>query len=253
MPFTLSHPALVLPLNFLPKKWFSITGLVIGSMAPDLQAFFTDDADKTQTHTWWGILYFCIPVSLVLAFLYHLAVREMLITHLPRFFQLKYIRYKDFDWVSYFKKNWLIIIISIGIGAASHLFWDSFSHFDGFFIKGNTALQGNTQIRGQSLEIPFLIQYLNSGIGLLIVLIGIIQVPRSHNVRIRIVIMKYWVVLTVIAGILILFRLESMESEKLDDLLTAAISTFAVALMITSLLFKQGIIKDAWTPAKQTR
>ena len=56
MPFTLSHPALVLPLNLLPKKWFSITGLVIGSMAPDLQAFFTDDADKTQTHTWWGIL-----------------------------------------------------------------------------------------------------------------------------------------------------------------------------------------------------
>ena len=102
----------------------------------------------------------------------------MLITHLPRFFQLKYIRYKDFDWVGHFKKNWLIIIISIGIGAASHLFWDSFSHFDGFFIKGNTALQGNTQIARQSVEIPFLIQYLNSGIGLLIVLIAIIQVPR---------------------------------------------------------------------------
>ena len=66
MPFTLSHPALVLPLNFLPRNWISITGLVIGSMAPDLQAFFTDDADKSQTHTWWGILYFCIPVSLVL-------------------------------------------------------------------------------------------------------------------------------------------------------------------------------------------
>ncbi|RYY15268.1 MAG: DUF4184 family protein [Chitinophagaceae bacterium] len=250
MPFTLSHPALVLPLNLLPKKWFSITGLVIGSLAPDLQAFFTTEADKAHTHTWWGILWFCIPVSLVLAFLYHLSVREMLITHLPRFFQLKYIRYKDFDWVAAFKKNWHVVIISIAIGAASHLFWDSFSHFDGFFIKGRSSLQGNAQIGGKSVEIPFLIQYLNSGIGLLIVLIALIQVPRCHNVRIRIVIMKYWLVMTLIAGILILFRLESMESGKLDDLLTSAISTMAVALMITSLLFKQGIIKDAWKPRK---
>jgi hypothetical protein len=251
MPFTLSHPALVLPLNLLPKKWFSITGLVIGSLAPDLQAFFSSETGKTATHTWWGILWFCIPVSIVLSFLFHLSVREMLITHLPRFFQLKYIRYKDLDWVATFKKNWLIIIISIAIGAASHLFWDSFSHFNGFFIKGNAALQGNTTIRGQSVEIPFVIQYLNSGIGLLIVLIAMIQVPRSHNVRIRIVIMKYWLVMALIGGVLVLFRLESMESDKLDDLLTAAISTFAVALMITSLLFKQGVIKDAWKPAQQ--
>jgi hypothetical protein len=251
MPFTLSHPALVLPLNLLPKRWFSMTGLVIGSLAPDLQAFFTTEAGKTQTHTWWGILWFCIPVSIVLSFLYHLSVREMLITHLPRFFQLKYIRYKDLDWVSTFKKNWFVIIISIVIGAASHLFWDSFSHFEGFFIKGNSSLQGNAQVGRHSVEIPFLIQYLNSGIGLLIVLIAIIQVPRSHNVRIRIVIMKYWLVMALLGGVLVLLRLEAMETEKLDDLLTAAISTFAVALMITSLLFKQGILKDAWKTAKQ--
>ncbi|WP_113654854.1 DUF4184 family protein, partial [Pedobacter namyangjuensis] len=30
MPFTFSHPAIVLPLTYLPKKWFSLTGLVIG-------------------------------------------------------------------------------------------------------------------------------------------------------------------------------------------------------------------------------
>jgi len=249
MPFTLSHPALVLPLNLLPKKWVSITGLVIGSMAPDFQSFFTD-GDKTQTHTWWAILWFCLPVSIIVSFLYHLSVREMLITHLPRFLQLKFIRYKDLDWVRTFKRNWFVIIISIVIGAASHLFWDSFSHFNGFFITGNRSLQGNAVIGGRSIEIPFLIQYLNSAIGLLIVGIAILQVPRSRNVRIRIVIGKYWMVIGILAVILLIFRLESTESMKLDDILTTAISTFAIALMITSLLFKQELIKDAWSKSR---
>lgn len=29
MSFTFSHPAIVLPLTFLPRQWFSLTGLVI--------------------------------------------------------------------------------------------------------------------------------------------------------------------------------------------------------------------------------
>ncbi|RYZ31210.1 MAG: DUF4184 family protein, partial [Sphingobacteriales bacterium] len=116
MPFTLSHPALILPLNFLPKKWVSMTGLIIGSLAPDLQSFLTMDGDKSHTHTWWGILWFCVPVSLLLSFIYHLAIREMLITHLPRFFQLKFVRYKDLDWLARFRRHWIVIVISILIG-----------------------------------------------------------------------------------------------------------------------------------------
>ena len=39
MPFTFSHPAAVLPLRLLPRHWFSLTGLVIGSMVPDFEYF----------------------------------------------------------------------------------------------------------------------------------------------------------------------------------------------------------------------
>ena len=246
MPFTLSHPAIVLPLNFLPRKWISITGLVIGSMAPDFQAFLIPGSDKSSTHTWWGILWFCVPISLLIAFVYHQFVREMFITHLPRWFQIKYARYKDLNWMAHFKKNWPVILVSVLIGSASHLFWDSFSHFDGFFIKGNPSLQGNAEVAGRSVEIPFLIQYLNSGIGLLIVLIALLQVPRSRNVRIRIVIGKFWLVFAIISAILLLFSLESLETTKLDDLLTSSMSVTAIALLVTSLLFKQGLIKDKW-------
>jgi hypothetical protein len=223
-----------------------MTGLIIGSMAPDFQAFFMPGSDKSHTHTWWGVLWFCLPVSLLIAFLYHQFVREMFITHLPRWFQIKYARYKDFDWMNHFKRHWLVILISVLIGSTSHLFWDSFSHFDGFFIRGNRSLQGNAEIGGKSVEIPFLIQYLNSAIGLLVVLIAILQVPRSRNVRIRIVIGKYWLVFAIITAVLLLFSLESIEGVKLDDLLTSAITVMGIALLVTSLLFKQGLVKDKW-------
>jgi hypothetical protein len=133
-------------------------------------------------------------VSIVLAFVYHLAVREMLIMH----------------------------------------------------IENNIAFQGNTDIGGNSVEIPFVIQYLNSGIGLLIVLISILQVPKCRNVRIRIVIMKYWLIVALITTVIMVFRLRSMEVYKLDDLLTSVIGAFAFALLVTSVAFKQGKIKDAW-------
>ncbi len=248
MPFTLSHPAIVLPLNLLPARWVSITGLVIGSLAPDLQSYFTPGADKTHSHTWWGILWFCIPVSILLSFVFHLIVREMLIMHLPRVVQIKMIRYKDVNWPALFREKWPVIIISMAVGAASHLFWDSFSHFDGFFIRDNPALQGNMDVLGRSVEIPFVIQYVNSLVGLVIIAIAILQVPRSRNVRIRVVILKYWVIIALLTVIFAFPGAASTDRFKLDDFITSLISAFCTALLITSLLFRQGYVKDAWKP-----
>ena len=252
MPFTLSHPAIVLPLNLLPAKWVSLTGLVIGSLAPDLQSYFTPGADKTHSHTWWGIIWFCIPVSIVLSFVFHLVVREMLIMHLPRMLQLKMIRYKDVNWPALFKKRWPVILISIAVGAASHLFWDSFSHFDGFFIRDNPALQGNMDVFGRSVEIPFVIQYVNSLIGLIVIVAAVLQVPRSRNVRIRVVILKYWLIIGGLTVLFAFFNAKTTDRFNLDDFITGVISAFCSALLITSLLFKQGYIRDAWkhTPKK---
>ncbi|WP_240482010.1 DUF4184 family protein [Flavobacterium psychrophilum] len=40
MPFTFSHPAIILPLRYLPRQWFSLTGLIIGSLTPDFEYFW---------------------------------------------------------------------------------------------------------------------------------------------------------------------------------------------------------------------
>ena len=69
MPFTFSHPALVLPLNYLPKRWFSLTALVVGSMMPDLEAFLRFKSEKNVTHTWDALFWFCLPLGLLIILL----------------------------------------------------------------------------------------------------------------------------------------------------------------------------------------
>ncbi|MEG1227787.1 MAG: DUF4184 family protein, partial [Flavobacterium sp.] len=41
----------MLPLQFLNKKWFSLTGLVIGSMIPDFEYFIRMRIQSIYSHT----------------------------------------------------------------------------------------------------------------------------------------------------------------------------------------------------------
>ena len=69
MPFTFAHPAIVLPL--LKKKYsryFSATGLIVGSMAPDFEAFIGFRKEKIYSHNWLGVFWFDLPLALIIAF-----------------------------------------------------------------------------------------------------------------------------------------------------------------------------------------
>lgn len=86
MPFTFSHPAIVLPLAFLPKKIISITGLIIGSLTPDFEYFIRMKLSSEYSHTISGVFLFDLPLGIILTFLFHGIVRNKLIDNLPRFF-----------------------------------------------------------------------------------------------------------------------------------------------------------------------
>jgi hypothetical protein len=49
MPFTFLHPAIVLPLTYLPRQWFSLTGLVIGSLTSDFEYVLRVNDKSYQT------------------------------------------------------------------------------------------------------------------------------------------------------------------------------------------------------------
>src|ERR1700693_4633907 len=122
MPFTFSHPAIVLPLT-LKKIRLSATGLIIGSMTPDFEYFIRMRNVSKYSHTYAGLFWFDLPLALLLCFIYHTIVRNSLFDNLPIFLKERFIIYKNFQWENYFQKNWKVVCISILIGAASHIVW----------------------------------------------------------------------------------------------------------------------------------
>ena len=86
MPFTFSHPAIILPFRYLPVKWFSFTGLVIGSLTPDFEYFIRMKVQSIYSHTLLGIFWFDLPLAILLAFLFHSLVRDTLFFNLPKTF-----------------------------------------------------------------------------------------------------------------------------------------------------------------------
>lgn len=235
MPFTFSHPAIVLPLSFLPKKWVSLTALVIGSLMPDLEAYVRFSSQKVHSHTWAALFWFCIPVGFILSLLYHLLVRDPFINNLPPFLNKKLSPFRHFNWLHYLKKNWLVVIVSFLIGGASHLLWDSFSHYDGLLQYLNPALTGNTVIWGYNIEIPYLIQYLNSIIGLLIILIAIVTLPVKQQSNTGRKWWLYWIMVFAVSALIFSVRWVAMESYKIDDIIVSFTAAVLLAILIVSI------------------
>ena len=95
MPFTFSHPAIVLPLTYFPKKWFSLTGLVIGSLTPDFEYFLRMRIKSNYSHTIDGLFWFDLPLGLLLAFIFHDIVRNSLFDNLPTFFKSRFSAFRQ--------------------------------------------------------------------------------------------------------------------------------------------------------------
>ncbi|PRY10224.1 uncharacterized protein DUF4184 [Pontibacter ummariensis] len=132
MPFTFSHPAIVVPLKKLKPSWFSLTGLIMGSIAPDLQYFLKMSTGSDFGHTLPGIFLIDLPLSFLVAIAFHLWVRNSLILHLPSPMDRKYADCLSFDFMQYLKRAWLVFAFSAFIGTLSHLFWDDFARPDGW-------------------------------------------------------------------------------------------------------------------------
>jgi len=180
MPFTFSHAAIVLPLAKSSPRYWSITGLVVGSMAPDLEYFTRMKILATYGHLWLEGLWFNVLIALIYCFVYHLGVRNGLINHLPDFLKARFISLTTFDWVKHFKNNWLIILVSIIIGIYSHLLWDAFTHEWGFFVKQIAVLQKTWFSMPIAIKGYKFLQYFSSVVGLIYIAFKLFQLPQKE-------------------------------------------------------------------------
>ena len=236
MPFTFSHPAIVLPFTYLPRKWFSLTGLIVGSLVPDFEYFITMRLHSSYSHSILGIFWFDLPLGLLLAFIFHNVLRESLINNLPKFLKSRLSTYNQFDWNSYLKANWLVIVISILIGTVSHIFWDSFTHSDGYFVK--TIPELTKVIHLVNIQIPLyrVIQHTSTLIGGLIIVFAILSLPADNKITGQFN-FKYWGTLTGITLVIVVISFMSGLNYKiLKHLIITIISSSLISLLLTSII-----------------
>jgi len=169
MPFTISHVAVIIPFNYKP---FVLSALIIGCMSPDFLYFIPFSPNLFFTHSFIGLVIYCIPISLAVYYLYNVFLRKPIISLLPTILQTS----QDFKSS---KDTFLWVLISILIGATSHLIWDSFTHKTGSALLYFDFLSIKITIFSFELYVYKVLQYMSTIIGGLIVMIWIAKYIRQ--------------------------------------------------------------------------
>ncbi|WP_394614453.1 DUF4184 family protein [Lentzea sp. JNUCC 0626] len=115
MPFTLAHPAAVLPL----RRWFWFPGLVAGAVAPDVGYYLP----LVPTHNVLGA-----SLAAVVLLLVGRLLLPSLMASAPTFVRTRVSRPGDF-------RRPFMRALSIVVGVLTHLLWDAFTQTDGLFVR----------------------------------------------------------------------------------------------------------------------
>lgn len=235
MPFTFCHPAIILPLAKINRNRISATGLIIGSMSPDFEYFIKMRMEKIHGHSFGGLFYFDLPLTLLLCFLFHLFVRDSLIQHLPQPIRRNFTIYQGLDWISWVKRHWFVLIYSSLIGIFSHIFWDAFTHSNGFFVRNIPLLQGSTVVFDVLIRKADLLQAMSSVFGA-IVIVFVLLWPRTAEFEYAqfILKLKYWSGVALITLITLILR----NGETLGDFVATSIAGALLGLIITPFFLK---------------
>ncbi|MDO5745846.1 MAG: DUF4184 family protein [Micrococcaceae bacterium] len=245
MPFTLAHPAAVLP--FLRQPFVPIA-LVAGAMAPDLPYFAmvssTSDAwyepilNGSNSHDLTQILSVGLPLALVLCGFLWLVARPL--------------RWATPDsWVPAktepagrkpsSARIALWIFYSLMLGLFTHIAWDAFTHSHGWVVQQLPFL-GTEVISG--FPIYRILQHLSTVLGLLIILRWYlkrlkatpvpVQEQRTQGVALRATLVGALLLVPtlVVAGLAVAGGLSSDAGLSVESFLWIAITRGGAALII---------------------
>ncbi|MGQ0620586.1 MAG: DUF4184 family protein [Panacagrimonas sp.] len=121
VPFTLAHPAAVIPLG----RYGDLTALVIGSMVPDFAYILGTPIPRYLSHSVLGLFVFCLPLGLVAYVTYCGLLRSPLVALAPEGFARRLGPQRLLPRTG---REWMLIGNAILIGALTHLLWDEFTH-----------------------------------------------------------------------------------------------------------------------------
>jgi len=235
MPFTFSHPAAVLPFAKVFKRNLSATGLVIGSMVPDFEYFIRMSTTSLYSHNWEGLVWFDIPLGFVLVIVYEFFVKDKLIARLPAGMNRRFFGFRGYT--GYYTLQYLIIIIlSVALGAASHIVWDGFTHPQGLFINQFPILMRVVPVYDYHLYVFTILQHGSSAIGALIIWISYLTLPKGELTRVKHT-AGYWLQILLVMVVIVAIRFAlGLSYHEYGDVIVSVISGGLIGLLVASLL-----------------
>ena len=160
MPFTIAHPAAVLPLRRYCPRFLSFPVLVIGSLVPDVAYVFGKaDVDEFSHHL-VGSVGFCLPVGLMILWLFH-GLRRPAVRVLPERLRriLQPLCQRPLASPP-------VVVVSLLIGSWTHIFLDSLTHRDGWLVEHLPVLQiAVASIGTQTLRVHLVVWYAATFVG----------------------------------------------------------------------------------------
>jgi hypothetical protein len=142
----------------------NFAALVIGSMSPDAGYFIGERSFAKLAHHPIGTVVFDIPTGLILLGIFYLIRRELcFILPAPHRNQLTPLAHRN---PVFTVEALFIAIVSILIGAWTHIIWDQFTHDSSFLNRHFAPLRVVLlHIGAQQITISYILQYISTIIG----------------------------------------------------------------------------------------
>lgn len=158
MPFTLAHPAAVLPLR---GRGLPMTAMVAGSTVPDLPQILGFSHARDLSHSLLGVVTIDVGMGMLALVLWYAVYRRPLA-------DLAFDPWRDRlpDTVPVTVRTWLLSVPGVIVGALTHVVWDAFTHEDGWFVERSSALRWSFE----GAEVYEVLQFAFSALGLAVVL-----------------------------------------------------------------------------------
>jgi hypothetical protein len=157
MPFTLAHPAASIPLLRPLGRMGVLSALVIGSIAPDLW-YVIPLAARNESHSIAGLVTYCLPVGLLLYWIFHAGLKRPLIELFPPAIAVRLRAQAGPHLMP--RATWPAVMVSLIVGGATHVAWDWMTH-----SRDGTVL---FHIGSQQVRIGLFLQVAGSAIGLML-------------------------------------------------------------------------------------
>jgi len=205
MPFTLSHPAAIIPFHRYVSTYTSVAALVIGSMSPDFVYFLPLGVKGPFSHSLQGLFLFCLPAGLFVYVLFYLLLRQPLHALMPQAIASRLTPQPE--WRPRSLPKLFLIACSVVIGAATHIGWDAFTHAGSPVVRSSEILRYMVgPVGGLTMPVYKLLQHWSTLAGLGIIVACLLRwmrrtprMPYAH-VRASAVVRNWFYAGVVLAG-----------------------------------------------------